>query len=56
MKLGCIEAEELTALSHPSRVRELKLIPAAEESHGGLSHPSRVRELKLSNCPRFMCR
>ena len=33
-------------MSHPSRVRELKLHPNGGMTTDGRSHPSRVRELK----------
>ena len=35
-----------TLTSHPSRVRELKLLQDVEKVCRYLSHPSRVRELK----------
>ena len=43
------------ALSHPSRVRELK--PDTEYSAEGMnrSHPSRVRELKLQKLEQKIC-
>ncbi len=43
-KLG--EEEVLRAMSHPSRVRELKLATYPDLNRDWLSHPSRVRELK----------
>ena len=37
----------IQAVSHPSRVRGLKLLVGAAVNNGNLSHPSRVRGLKL---------